>query len=590
MKYFLILIGIVLSFNYAVSQTSDELLKAVEQKDFEKAIQLIPQSITENPKDAMIYFVAGTVYLEMDKYNDAVNMFKKAVEYDKKNIDARIKLAHALTLSDNRDEAMSVLKEAKDRDENNIFILLEMANVYLLKENLTSEDLTKAELLITQARELNKKEPAAFVALGDYYFKQRVYELAMQNYEEALTLNPNLVNAREKLAISLYWLGNRESDEDLSSKYFTRSLEEWNKITQQDPKNARAFFEQGKILFLSKNYKDAVITLRNYINLRPSGSLGRWYLAQSLDAIGAFDTAAYHLNIVSKEIDSVRNKAILMKARALYDAADILTKKGNSNGDAVSLYKQDIDAFAQAEKDTILGVYDYQKFGQSYMMLKDTNMAFQEWEKAIKIDPNESCRIMDMMGSIYHRIGKYQEAIDILTRRLSNNKCNGMNDHIAYYYIGQSYLLSKDYSKAIEPLKKSISLDSNLLYSRISLGDAYMNLDSVNIAEQIYNTVIELGKQDTTKNNFVLIQAFSKLGQTYLDKKKFNDVIKVGERWASIYPNEAYAYLFQAIGYHNLQNGSQACANYRKVLKIDPKNSTAQKNLDILSKGGNCGQ
>lgn len=590
MKYFLILIGIVFSVSYAISQSGDELLNAVDQKDYVKALELIPQAIAEKPKDAMIHFVAGNVYLEMDKFNEAVSMFEKSVDLDKNNIDAWIRWGRSLTLSNKREEAMEVLKDAQDRDEKNIFILLEMANVYLLKENLTSEDLTKAELLITQARELNKKEPAAFVALGDYYFKQRVYELAMQNYEEALTLNSNLEDAREKLAISLYWLGNREADHELSSKYFGRSLEEWNKITQNDPKNAKAFFEQGKILFLSKNFKDAVISLRNYVNLRPTGSLGRWYLAQSLDEIGAFDTAAYHLEIVAKEIDSVKNKATLMRARALYDAADFLTKKGNGNGNAADLYQQTISAYQQSERDTILGVFDFQKIGQSYMILKDTANAFVAWEKSIKVDPNESCRIMDQMGFIYQKTGKYAEAIDILKRRLDNEKCNGSNDHIAYYFIGQSYLLSKDFMNAISPLKKSASIDSSFLFSRISLGDAYTNMDSLVLAENTYNEVIEIGKSDTAKYNFAMIQAFSKLGQMYLDQKKFNDVVKIGERWSTIFPNEAYAYLFQAIGYHNLQKGPQACSNYRKVLKIDPKNSTAQKNLDILSKGGNCGE
>ena len=275
MKYYLmILVILYFGLNRAYSLGSNELLQAVDTKDYELALKLIPEAINQNPKDAMVHYIAGDVYLEMEKYEDAVRMFKKTVDIDKKNIDAWIKLGRALTFNDKREEAMEVLKDAQDKDEKNVFILLEMANVYLSKETLNNEDLTKAELLITQARELNKKEPASFVALGDYYFKQRVYDLAKQNYDEALQLNENLTSAREKLAISLYWLGNRETDEELSSQYFKRSLEEWNKLTQQDPKNAKAFFEQGKILFLSKNYKDAVISLRNFIN--PNHRKLRW--------------------------------------------------------------------------------------------------------------------------------------------------------------------------------------------------------------------------------------------------------------------------------------------------------------------------
>jgi len=582
----MILVILYFGLNRAYSLGSNELLQAVDTKDYELALKLIPEAINQNPKDAMVHYIAGDVYLEMEKYEDAVRMFKKTVDIDKKNIDAWIKLGRALTFNDKREEAMEVLKDAQDKDEKNVFILLEMANVYLSKETLNNEDLTKAELLITQARELNKKEPASFVALGDYYFKQRVYDLAKQNYDEALQLNENLTSAREKLAISLYWLGNRETDEELSSQYFKRSLEEWNKLTQQDPKNAKAFFEQGKILFLSKNYKDAVISLRNFINLRPSSSLGRWYLAQSLDDIGAFDTAAYHLEIVSREIDSVKNKALIMRARALYDASDQQSRKNTPNPD---LYKQTISAYEKAEKDTALIVFDYQKIGQSYMLLKDTAKALDTWKKSVMIDSNESCRIMDQMGFIYQKIGKYQDAIDILSKRIQNANCKSSNDHIAYYFIGQSYLLLKMPESAIDPLQKSSIADSTFLFSKISLGDAYASLSKNSEAELTYNQVLDIGKSDTAKYSFALIQAFSKLGQMYLDQKKFNDVVKIGEKWASIFPSEAYAYLFQAIGYHNLQNGKMACQNYRKVLKIDPKNASAQKNLKSLSDANACG-
>ena len=564
-----------------------DLMDAYQSKDFELAIKLIPDAINQNPKDPQIHLIAGEIYLEMEKYAQAAQMFEKAVSLDRKNITSWVRWGRSLTLSGKYDEAMKILKDAQERDEKNVFVLLEMANVYLLRDNISNEDLTKAELLITRASQLNDKEPASFVALGDFYFKRRVYDLAKLNYEKALELNPNLSEAREKLAISFYWLGNREVDDDLSSQYFKRSLEEWNRITQNDPKNARAFFEQGKILFLSKNYKDAVIALRNYINLRPSSSLARWYLAQSLDEIGAFDTAAYHLEIVAREIDSVRNKALLMRARALYDAADFANKK---NGFRSDLYQSSIEAYKVAEKDTSLIVLDYQKIGQSYLLLKDTLNALENWKKAVDLDPNESCRIMDIMGSIYQRLAKYDDAINILKKRVENNNCNGNNDHIAYYFIGNSYLLSKRPPDAIPFLEKSITLDSTFLFARISLADAYVNLNKINDAEILFNSVIDIGKTDTTKYSFALVQAFTKLGQMLIEQKKYNDVVKLGERWASVFPNEAYAYLFQAIGYHNLQNGKLACQNYRKVLRIDPKNTVAQKNIKSLQDSNACGE
>lgn len=43
-------------------------------------------------------------------------------------------------------------------------------------------------------------------------------------------------------------------DQTLSQEYFRRSLNEWNYITKVDPKNATAFYEQGKYFFLPPNF------------------------------------------------------------------------------------------------------------------------------------------------------------------------------------------------------------------------------------------------------------------------------------------------------------------------------------------------
>jgi len=49
---------------------------------------------------------------------------------------------------------------------------------------------------------IDPKNPAIFVASGNFYFARRVYELARDNYEKALQLDSTIVEAHLKLATS----------------------------------------------------------------------------------------------------------------------------------------------------------------------------------------------------------------------------------------------------------------------------------------------------------------------------------------------------------------------------------------------------
>ncbi|MCO5251405.1 MAG: tetratricopeptide repeat protein [Candidatus Kapabacteria bacterium] len=570
MKFFrIITILLFIGIGTALAQSSKESLRLhINTGDMEAALQEIPSVLNQNPNDFDVLMMAGDVYLDYNRYSDAIKMYDRASRENRKSSEARLKLAKSQSLSGDVKNALETINDAIKRDEKDLSLTLELANIYL-----RADSLSQAELIITRAREMDKKSPLPYIGLGDLYFKQKVYELARVNYEEALAIEPNNIAAREKLATSYFWLANREMDDELSSVLFTRSLEEWNKVTQQDPNNARAFYEQGRIFYMANQHSNAANALSKYVQLRPSSSEARWLLAQSFEKVQRYDSAMYHLEIVVKEIDSVKLQASILLARGYFDMTD---------------YQKAITTFESIDKDTTMSVLDFQRWGQAYLLLQDTVNALAIWDRTAKANPTENCKVMDQMGYIYQRILKYQEAIDILKLRLTYAECNDDRENIVHYLIGQSYLLSERPAEAIEPLRKSIELDSTFLFARLSLADALASSQDFDNATIEFEKLIELGRQDTAKNNFALVQGFNKLAGMYMEQKKFNDVIKVGERWATVFENESYPYLYIAIAHHNLGNGKSACTNYRKVLKIDPKNQSASKNLKLLQDSGGC--
>ncbi|MBX3044654.1 MAG: tetratricopeptide repeat protein [Candidatus Kapabacteria bacterium] len=569
MKFKLVLLAILIFATVdAFTQSANKMKEAVSARDYESAVNYAVDAVKENPKDVEILLLAGDVFIEMDRLNEAYDAYQKAYNSDKKNINALNKYGRALSMSGKHNEAIEFLIEGVKKNQKDQSVYLELANAYL-----RTDSLNRAEMLITQARELDKKSPAAFIALGDLYLRQRVFELARMNFEEALLLDDKNVDARVKLAIAYFRLGNQETDQELMNELYNRSLDEWNKITQQDPNNARAFYEQGRLLFFGGQYGNAAKSLNNFVILRPSGSLGRWYLAQSLEKIGACDSAIKHLDIVAGEIDSVRKQANYLKALCLFD-----TKQ----------YDKAVKQFEFISQDTALPAIDIQRWGQAHLLLDDTLKALEIWEKAVEVDPEASCRIMNQMGILYQKLKIYDKSIAVLNKRINVGACTDEYQHIVYYYLGLSHIQSGDAQGAIEPLQKSIEANNEFLFSRISLADAFASLENFNAADSIFKSTIEIAKGDTANNGFVLTQAYSKLAGMYLDMKKFNEVAKIAEDWAKVYENEPFAYLYAAIAYHNLSNGKLACTNYRKVLKLDPKNASASKNLKSLEDAGQC--
>lgn len=546
----------------AFSQPNYEKVKKfADEKDFEKAAAFIPEALKEKGKDLDFTMLCGDIYSELEKLDSALIMYTKAADIKEKPFVLR-KLGKTQSILGKHNEAIQTLKILLKDNDKDINSNLELAQAYI-----RADSLKQAELIITRAINLDNKNPDAFIALGDLYFKQRVYELAKNNYEEALKLNENLLEAREKLAISYYWLATRETDSELRNKLFFRSLEEWNIITKQNPKNARAFFEQGKIFFFSNQYKPAAQSLYEFVQLRPSGSLGRWFLAQSLEKLGACDSAEQHLKIVAQEIDSVRKKAKLMLARCYSERKD---------------YARTAEAYKIAAADTTLENIDLQQWGIACFNANDTANAIKIWKQAIENDPANNCRLMYLLGSQLYKLKMYNDAIYILNKRLTTGQCKDSLGSLINYFIGVSHLFSERPDSALIALKNSVVLDSTFLFSHIYLGDIYAKMKETKSAENEFLYVIENGAKDTVNGKNAMLMAYPKLCGLKLDDKKYAELVKIGKQYAETFPEAPYAYLYVAIAYHSSGDKENACLYYKKVLKIDPKNKTALDNKKNL--------
>ena len=108
-------------------------------------------------------------------------------------------------------------------------------------------------------------------------------------------------------------------------------------------------------------------------------------------------------------------------------------------------------------------------------------------------------------------------------------------------------------------------------------------------AGQQYELVIGKALINPTENAQPLRQSFAKICGMYYENKNYDGVIKYATLWFENQPDVEYGPLYVAIAYQNKYVSSQSdadkaksCEWYKNVLKVNPNNSTAKKNIDAL--------
>jgi len=550
-----------------LSQTKDDLQKLYEAKDYVAAVEMIKKIENKYKKDDRAQLLFGDVFFEMENIQEAYKYYVNAYEIEGDEHYILYRLSRANSRLGNHDRALNQMKDAID-DEDKIEYQIALIDVLAKKGDYDAARKQADRIIRDDPENLD-----ALKFLGDVYHIQRVYDVSKDNYEKLLAIDSTYIDARINLAEAYYWLGQRtdESTKELGNMYFKKALEEYNKVTLQDPNNAKAYFEEGKILFWSNQFLPAAKALSKYVKLRPDGDLGRWFLAQSFNQLGSCDSAAPHLKLVAQRIDSVKEKASLMLARCYSDQRE---------------YAKAREEFEILSKTMALDLNDRRRLATATLFTGDTTNAIALYKELVQEAPEKQCQVMKTVGQLLVSMKQYDDALWFLNKRLALEACNDpATDALAYYYQGLCYLFTEKYTEAQKSLETAISLDSNNTQAILYLADAYVNLGQEDKALDEYKKIITTAKADTSKDNSRLLNStYGKLASYYQKTKDYNTLNVISKEWVAIAPNSEYAFIYLGLSEQALQNVSEACKAYNKALEINPKNKTAKK----LSGGLGC--
>jgi tetratricopeptide (TPR) repeat protein len=228
----LLLLGAALQPNF-----SEQGMKALDQKNYQQAVDNFTRAIAATPSDYTLHFNLALAYSLEGKDADAIPEYKKTLELKPDLYQADLNLGISLLREKQPAQALPYFTAAAGQKPTEY-----RPNYYLASALLESGDFAKAEQAYTTALALDPKSPDAELGLAHALVKQNRLDDAAPHFEKAAELNPKFRDDLLELA-SLYEAAKRPADAIAIYQQFPENPgaeERWGELLLEGGKPAEA--------------------------------------------------------------------------------------------------------------------------------------------------------------------------------------------------------------------------------------------------------------------------------------------------------------------------------------------------------------
>ena len=335
-----------------------------------KSEQKSLESTITNNSDAYDLYLKGVYYLQ-DISNEknqriAEEMLERAIELDNKFAEAYARLSTV------------------------------QSNMHWSYFERSEENLKKSKASAQKALLINSELPEGHVAMGDYYYHGILdYESALKEYNEALKLNPNHLDAINGIAFVLRRQGKMRE-----------ALEYLKKTFEVNPRDYQTVFSIGETYCLLREY-DLGISFLDKLNLIAPEAVHPYY-SKALSLLLANGDTKKCRDIILKAQESKIGLDSHLFTTALY-LFDIMDGNFSEALKQIKGIKEVEDQFYYKPEDLYLA--------ETYSFMKNYALAEKHFKAAVNIlkekikqNPDDS-RLYTSLGIAYAGLGEKENAI-----------------------------------------------------------------------------------------------------------------------------------------------------------------------------------
>lgn len=212
-KFLLALVIFCVPFGGCVSsetnQSSGKIEVArqlVDSKDYVKAIKMLRELRLDHPGEVTVEMLMGNACLGLGDHAAALDAFRRAVDADKNNDDARLNYGYVLILHQRFAEARKMFDEIL---EENTYPYVERVHVNYGLSLMEEGSCDKAVDHFKQALRSNPTMVSAYFNLGKCQMRGQDYGQAIESLMKAVNFCPGCVDPVMELAKSYYLSGKK---------------------------------------------------------------------------------------------------------------------------------------------------------------------------------------------------------------------------------------------------------------------------------------------------------------------------------------------------------------------------------------------
>ncbi|HEY8388287.1 MAG TPA: tetratricopeptide repeat protein [Parasegetibacter sp.] len=531
MKYIaLILAGGLIGWSqFSLAQSVEDGKKMLYYQRYESAKDILGKQVEAGAGSEAYYFLSQT-YIATDDSVQAKTILENAPAQVQEDPLVKIGRGQILLMEGKKDEAAALFNQAleavKKKDQSELMIAIAKAHV-----QARTGDVDYALQLLNEAEAREKKNPNLYMVRGDAYRRIGNGGEAIIAYTAALERDPKLAKANFNIGKVYLSQNNPES----YVKYFEDAI-------ALDPTFAPAHYELYYHYYF-RNVNKAKEYLESYIANTDKSVNHEYMLTDLLYVSGKHQEALVKAQeILQREGDKVQPRIYKLLAYS-YDAVQDSVK-------AMDL----MNTYFQKEKEEKLIAKDFEfkakllnRFGA------DEEETVAAWEKAIQLDTVkvQQAKYMKEIADLYKKSGDRSKEAKWLGTYY-NHVDNPSNTDL--YNWGMAHFFAKEFPEADTVFAKYAEKYPDQVYGHYWRARSSAAIDSLmeeGRAIPHYTALVEVAGKEPEKNKNLLIQA--------------------------------YGYL-AAYNANTLKEYEKAIEWLSQILVLDPENSDAKANIEILQK------
>ncbi len=498
-RFLSVIVALVLLTNVAISQSDiTQGIKLIANENYGDATKFFESVSVKEPKNGIPIYYLGKIQYALEDYSGASSLFDKAALLDKKCYLCQIGQAQILLDNGKSAEADKIMLSVEKACKKNAAGMAAIGDGYLFSKN---PNYAKAITYLSKSRDMDPKVGSTWAHLGDSYNSSGENGNAMSSYEVAV--QKDKTNVEALVSMGKIWRASKNME------LAVQNLEEAVKL---DPTYAPAYKELIETYIRMERYSKVTPLLEKYIPLAGSDEQAKVRLVKFL----CFQAKDYERAISEGETLKKTSKDYTINRWMAWSFIEL--KRYEEGYTAMKQFIADDSLLDPLKRKVVMIDYDY--LAKAALNTNRIDEALEIYQKLFKQDPTKAVEVYTSLAKTYFETKNYEKAAEYYNKRDSIKELNNAE----LYRLAQSYIQIKNFAAGEKSLRKYISIDTSFVPAFYLLARTVANQDPDRLtwaAIPEYQKYLQVANAQTDKSKFVknMIDAYMYVGVGLVQKE-----------------------------------------------------------------------